>query len=204
MAVHGSEPHVRHLVQLVQLGHDPLADLARVDLILALLQELRLQLVHQGVDPLRGDGALLGGAQEPVQDLLPAEGLAPSVFLDDQERRGLHRLVGGEAPLAGQALPAAADRMPLLRGARVDHLVLEVAAGGTLHCIIPAVKVSTAPVPAARTWRAPVTVSDTYSPSTTRSGNTTLTGEPGFGMRDPRNLRRSIIPRSSSIASLWP
>src|SRR6185503_16583215 len=186
---------------LVELGHHALTDLARLDLVLSLLHQLRLQPVHDRVDPLGGDGPLLTGAQEAVQDLLAAERLAPAVLLYHEERRRLQGLVGREPPVAGEAFPPAADGLALLGRAGIDDLVLEMAARGTLHCITPAVSVSSAPVSACRTVRAPVTVSPRYSPSTTRSGSTTRTGEPEGGIRVSRKRSRSMRSRSSSIAS---
>ena len=82
---------------------------------------------------LVGHGALLAGAAQPGQHLLAVEGLAASVLLHHHVRDLVDPLVGGEALGAAEALAPAADDLAFLALARVHHLVLEVAAVGTLH-----------------------------------------------------------------------
>ena len=110
---------------------------------MTLLQQLGLQAVHDAVDLLRGNRALLARAEEAVQDLLAAEGLAAPILLDDEKRRRLDRFVGRETLVTRQTLAAAPDGLALLRGSRVDDLVFQMPTGGTLHSSTPAATLST-------------------------------------------------------------
>src|SRR5262245_29025110 len=125
MPVDRGEPHVRNFVELMERLHDALADLARFHLVRSLAQKIRLEIVHDRLELLGGNGTLLAGTVETVQDLLATERLPPAVLLDHEERRRFHRLVRREAAVAAQALATAADGLPFLRGAGVDDLVLE-------------------------------------------------------------------------------
>src|SRR5262249_17247892 len=89
---------------------------------------------------------LVAGRAQAADELLPVEGLAPSVLLDHGGEDVLDALVGGEAPAAPLALAAPADHLTGARRARVDDLVVQVAAAGALH--------ARAPIVTRRTWRA--------------------------------------------------
>src|SRR5437867_249021 len=193
MAVDRGEPDVRDLIQLVEGLHHALADLARFHLVEALAEKIRLQPVDDRVKPLGRDGALLARPQEPVQDLLAAERLPPAVLLDHEERRRLDCLIGREPPLALETLAAAADRLPLLGGAGVDHLVLQVAARRALHVSSPAETTVASARPRSRSRSAPLSVIPSTVPSMRRPPVTTVTWEPGSGSR-PVTSRQSSAP----------
>src|SRR5690606_29731366 len=72
-----------------------------------------------------GNGALVTGPLEAGDDLLPVPRHAATVFFHDRELHALlDALVGREALVAAQALPAASNGGAGVGAARVDHLEL--------------------------------------------------------------------------------
>src|SRR5262245_623029 len=113
--VDGGEPDISDLIEVFQTAHDHLAD-SRCRAF-AFRRSL-----HEGFDRIDygfefggRDGAFLAGAKQPRHDFVAVEGFAPAVFLDDHVRNFVNSLVGGEPPLAFQALPATAYRIALAR-----------------------------------------------------------------------------------------
>src|SRR5947209_3087963 len=131
--VHGSEAHIRDLIELVELGHDLLTHHAARDLGLAPLLDSLLDAVCDGLQRRHADRAFLTGFLQAGQHLGPVEGFPPPVFLDDHGEHFLDPLVGGEPPLAPQALPAPADGLAFLRHPRVHDLIFNVATERASH-----------------------------------------------------------------------
>src|ERR1022692_779366 len=75
--------------------------------------DLRLNLVHQFRQPPHAYRALLAGLQQPRQHLLAVELLPAAILLDDHIGHFVDALVGGEAPLATQAVPPPPDGITL-------------------------------------------------------------------------------------------
>ena len=84
---------------------------------------------------ISGDGPLFAGALDAAQHFAAVEALAGTVLLDDHHGQALHRLVGGEALFAGQALPAAADAAALIGMAGIHHLAFLISEIGTSHML---------------------------------------------------------------------
>ena len=59
--------------------------------------------------------------------------MTAAVLFNDHHRQGLHHLKGGEALVAGQAFPAAADAAPLVGGPGVHHLALQMGTVWAFH-----------------------------------------------------------------------
>src|SRR4029077_14281074 len=70
---------------------------------------------------------------QAVQHLLAIEFLAPAVFFHHHVGNFVDALIGGETPAAFQALATAANRLGLFAFARVDDLIIQMAAKRTLH-----------------------------------------------------------------------
>ena len=81
----------------------------------------------------QGDGAFFTGLEHASKQLIPVKRLTAAILLDHHKRQAFHCLIGGEPLVALQALPAAADTGPLVRGAGIDDLTFQVAAKRTLH-----------------------------------------------------------------------
>src|SRR5881296_57147 len=133
LPVHGRETHIRDLIELVELGHDLLAHHATRDLGLAPLLDTLLDAVRDGLQRRHADGTFLTGLFQAGQHFGPVEGLPPPVFFDDHGENFLNPLVGGEPPLATQALPAPADGLAFFRHPRVHDLVFNVATKRASH-----------------------------------------------------------------------
>ena len=123
LPVHRGEPHVRDLVQIVEAAHDQLSDLGRGDLPVGLLGQPAFDVVHDLFELRHAHRSFLDGLGEPAHQLVAIEGLAPPVLLHDHEVDLLDPLVGREAPVALQALPAAADDVAVLAFAGVHHFL---------------------------------------------------------------------------------
>src|SRR5690625_6094200 len=90
-AVDGGEAHVGHLVQLMQLVHDQLADLARRQLAVSLAADRLFDLGDRRLDLLGAHGTFLQGTQLARAELRFIILLAAAVALDDPRH---HYLVG--------------------------------------------------------------------------------------------------------------
>src|SRR5689334_9147149 len=155
MPVHRREANVRDFVQMEKRLHDPLADIVRTNLVHTWAKEVGLERIHERMKLLGRDRPLFAGAENPVQNLFPAERLAPPILLDDEKRRGLHRFIRREAAMTLETLAPPPDRLSLLGGARIDHLILEVAARRTLHTRSPTETTVGSPCPTSSRRSAP-------------------------------------------------
>ena len=95
--------------------------------------EFGLDVVDEGLELLDRYVALGARDDEASEELAAIERLGGAIALDHHERHLFATLVGGEAIPALQALPAAADGVLRLGGARVDDLRLIVPAERTPH-----------------------------------------------------------------------
>src|SRR5579883_1561903 len=126
---------VGDLVDLPELPHDDVPNEVARDLTVVDLADLALDRVRHLLEALGRDALDLGaGDLQALEDLLPVEGLARVVALDDAERALLHALVSREATLAREALAATPDHEALRRLAGVEDLrALLVLAERTAH-----------------------------------------------------------------------
>src|SRR5262245_55306270 len=127
------EAHVGHFVQGSELRHHGFTDRVAPHFAHAERLQPALHAVHHRFQRVGGDGSLLGRAAQAAPQLGAIEGLAPPVALDDVEGPELDLLVGGEALIAGQALPPAANGAPFLGRARIDHAIFQVTTRRALH-----------------------------------------------------------------------
>src|SRR5207237_102379 len=130
--VHDLEPQIRQRVALRKPLEDHLADTLRRDLRYAASAKLRLDGVDQPVDVLRAEPARRCLADR-TRELAPVELLAGAVTLQDLDAGGLAPFEGREALLATVADAPAADRVAVLRFARVDDPGVGVGTGRTVH-----------------------------------------------------------------------
>src|SRR6266568_4430862 len=128
LAIHRGEPDVGDLVEVAQAIHDHLADLLAGDLHPPGPAKLGFDVIDDGAQALRRYVALFGGFLQAVEELDRIEVLTPAILLGDEEGHGFDALVRGEALPALQAFAPAADRLPDLRVAGVDHLQVVVTA----------------------------------------------------------------------------
>src|SRR5882762_8913348 len=130
--VHDLEAEIRERVALGKALEHHLADPSRRDLGDAALPDARLELVDEPID-LVGGQPLGGGLADRARELAAVELLPAAVALQDLDAGGLAPLKGGEALLAPVADAAPADRIAVLRLARIDDAGVEVAAAWALH-----------------------------------------------------------------------
>src|SRR5436190_2700490 len=103
------------------------------NLTLAGVLEHDLGLVVNRFELHHRDRSLLAGLQYAGKNLLPVESLAPAVFFDDHVWNFINAFVARESALAPEALASPPDRLALLAFARIDHLVMKMAAERTFH-----------------------------------------------------------------------
>jgi len=88
------------------------------------------------VDALRFDRTLAQGYADRSFQLVTVEVLPSAIGLDDHQIAQLHPLVGGEAPAAGRAEPAAPDRHVILGGSGILDLRFDTSTIRTAHRFI--------------------------------------------------------------------
>jgi hypothetical protein len=81
----------------------------------------------------QGDRPLDAGQLDSALHLVTVERLSPAVILDDDKRRLLDVLLGGETATAFQAFATPADDPALVAGSRVDDFTVFVAAKRAAH-----------------------------------------------------------------------
>src|SRR5450631_1628901 len=133
--IDGGEPYVRDLVITAQAVHDELTDFAGLALALGGLDDEGLGFIDDLLEFADGYRALLTGAHEAVENFLPVETLAASVFLYHHVRNFVDALVGGEALFALQAFAAAADGIRFLTFTRIHDFVIFKPAKGAFHAL---------------------------------------------------------------------
>src|SRR6266481_484567 len=131
--VHRRKPHVRDFVQLFQPVHDHFADFRGGQLAFGGLLHYAFDFIHDCFELRRGHGTLFASLQEPLQNFLPFETLAPPVLFDDHVRDFVDAFVGGEPPAAFQALAPPANGVAEAAFPRINHFVVDVRAKRTLH-----------------------------------------------------------------------
>src|SRR5215471_14513659 len=113
--------------------HHGLADRFRAHLVLAETFELAHDLRHHLLDSLGIHRSFAQRDLHRSHQLVAIEWHAPSVALDDDELAQLHALEGGEAEIAGEAHPPAADGGGILGRTRILDLGIEAPAIRTAH-----------------------------------------------------------------------
>src|SRR5439155_11269291 len=132
-AIHRGEADIADLVELVELLHDHLTDLTRGNFALAEAEHLLHDALDRLVDIFRRHWTLVQRPLKAVAYPTHVEVRARAILLHDLRQSQLGRLVGSETLLAGEAAPAAPDRIAAFRHARIEHLGVGTAAEGTLH-----------------------------------------------------------------------
>src|SRR5687768_592331 len=130
--VDAGEPHVGHVVELLQALEHLEADLPGRDLG-PLARQALLDPFREAFHLLLGDRPVREGLVDPGHHLLAIPGLPGLIALHHHQTGPLDPFVGGEPPAARQALTPPSDRLLALGGARVHDLVLRVTAPWTSH-----------------------------------------------------------------------
>src|ERR1700682_4546150 len=133
MSVHRREANVCDLVEALELLHHDRADLSRRDLLFRTLLQRGLDAVPDGFERGHAHGTLLARLQQTAHECLAIEALARAILLHHHVRNLIDPFVAGEALAAFETLAAPADDLALLALARVDNLVAQMGAVGTLH-----------------------------------------------------------------------
>src|SRR5439155_961081 len=121
VAIDRGEADVGDLIDLLQLADDDVADRRRGNLRLAERQQLALDPRDQRVDLRLADRPLGHGDAQARAQLLLVVLLAPAALLHHVKGGQLDPLVGREALAARVAAPPAADVLPAVQLARIDH-----------------------------------------------------------------------------------
>src|SRR5690606_20573192 len=108
--VHGNEAHVGDLVDLVEVMHDPLADLRGEDFAVAAGRGPLLDRLHDLLEAVALDRALAARGFEAPHHLLAIERVFARVALDHERELFVDPLARREPVTATIARPAAADR----------------------------------------------------------------------------------------------
>src|SRR5580704_808937 len=127
------ETDIGYLVVAPQAIHDELTEFAGLALALLRLDDEGFGFIDDLLEFADGDGPLLAGAQQAVENFLAVELFAAAVFLDHHVRDFVDTLVGGKPLAALQAFAASADGFRLLALAGVDYLIFSKSAKRTFH-----------------------------------------------------------------------
>src|SRR5208337_2678751 len=134
-AVNAGKSNVGHFIDLAQGLHNPFPDGHAGNFTFIFIADLIHDPLHEVFDDFWADGALLAGLLETGEQLFLGELLPPPIALDHHKSLMLNLFVGSEAVVALQTLAAAADGRAFAGGARVDDLVVLIAALWTAHKI---------------------------------------------------------------------
>lgn len=134
--VDAGEADIGDLVEGFEPIGDGAADLDRLDLALVFAEHFLLDLFDELLQRFGADRPLVAGALQSAENPLAVPRHAAAVALDHRQAGvALDVLVGGETPLALEALAAATDHLARLRRAGVDHLILIFATEGAAHAV---------------------------------------------------------------------
>ena len=112
----------------------PISDDA--DLLVRPLLEEGLDLLHDLLELADLDGPFFAGLHHAPEELLAVVGLARAVLLDDHVGDLFDLLVGREAALAGEALPAPADGQAFFALPGIDDLAFQEAADRDISWLV--------------------------------------------------------------------
>src|SRR5690348_565683 len=133
LAVDRGEAHVGDLVEVLQLAHHQLAELARRHFTVAAAAQVVDDGTHGVVHVMAGHRPLLQRTLEAHPQLALVEHLAPFAAFHDGRQLQLGRLVGVEALAALLALAPTAHAGTVVGEPRVDHAGVFVLAEGAMH-----------------------------------------------------------------------
>src|SRR5690606_4946654 len=182
---------VGDLVELTERAQDRQPDVVGVDLRGAGRAHRLLHLLSQQREVVVGHGAALARLAHPGHDLLPAERLDDAGPLDDREARGLD---GGEATVAGRALPAPADGGTVVRRPRVDDPRARVPTERTVH--------ATLLIGRAGRWSAPLGCTVRAGRRAVQHADARVTsgrGDPASAGRDEQLLAHRKVPGLQTV-----
>src|SRR5215510_9848360 len=113
--VDGGESDISDLIEVFEAAHDHLADFRCRAFALRRSLHESFDRIDYGFEFGGRDGTFLACAEQARHDFVAVERFAPAIFLDDHVRNFVNSFVGGESPLAFQALAAPAYRITLPR-----------------------------------------------------------------------------------------
>jgi hypothetical protein len=131
--VDAGETDVGDLIEFFEAMHDHFADFGGGELALGGFVDHAFDFVDDGFEFRRRNRALLASLQKSLQNFLALETLAAAILLDDHVGDFVDAFVGGEAARTFQAFAAAADGVAGAALARINYLVIDMRAEGTLH-----------------------------------------------------------------------
>ena len=133
IAVNAGEADVGHFIDLAQFGEDNLADLAAGHFFLAQGHCLGFDGSDEIVQLIFAYGTFGEADPQAVTEFGGVELLATAVLLHHHHSGGFHTLVGGEPPVAGDALATTANRVARVDIAAINHAGVIGAAERTFH-----------------------------------------------------------------------
>lgn len=131
--VNRCEADIRDIIERFEAFHYDLSDLAGFQFAVRRVLHVSLDLIDDRLQLPRGDRAFFAGAQQAGHDLVPLEGLALAVLFHDHIRDLVDPLIRCKPPGTLQAFAAAADRIPVLRLARINYLIFKMSAKRAAH-----------------------------------------------------------------------
>src|SRR5712691_2309446 len=131
--IHRRKSHVRDFVQLFQPVHDHFADFRGGQFAFGGLLHDAFDFIHNRFELRRRHRTFFTSFQEPLQNFLPFETLAPPVLLDDHVRDFVDALIRGEPPAAFQALAPPANGVAEAAFPRSEEHTSELQSQRTLH-----------------------------------------------------------------------
>jgi len=131
--VNAGKANIGHFIDLPQTLHDPFADSHAGNFALIFIADFVHDLSDEVFDDLGADRAFLTGFLEPRKELFFGEFLASSIAFHDHKSLMFNLFVSCEAVFALQTLTAATNGRALAGGARINDLIVLIAALWTAH-----------------------------------------------------------------------
>jgi hypothetical protein len=131
--IDGRKADVGHLIKLFEAAHYYFPELRGLALALRRVLNVFFDRIDYRFKLDGGNGAFFAGAKQPGHDLVALEKLAAAVFFDDHVGNLVDSFVRRKSPAAFETLAPTANRIAVLRLARINNLIFQKSAKWTLH-----------------------------------------------------------------------
>jgi hypothetical protein len=133
LKINRSEAHVSDLIQRFKPPHYRFADIARRKFSFERILDVFFDLIGDVFELAGRDGSFFSSAEQSGHYLISVERFARTVLFHDHEWDLIDPFIRCEPPAAAKTFAPPPDRISVLRLARVDDLIFDVAAIGTTH-----------------------------------------------------------------------
>jgi hypothetical protein len=119
--IHGSESHIRHIIDLTQAFNNPIPDRAAVDRRIPAFEHRPLDVLGHLFERRSGHRAPLACANHPRQDFIPIERFTASIPFGNENYRTFGAFECGKSAVTGFAFPSPANPITVFNRSGVEN-----------------------------------------------------------------------------------